>query len=93
MMMTVGRVRFDDLVVHEDEELLGEGTFGMVLPGTYFGQDVAIKKARDFRGSARIKDLFRCAREQRIIYRSVLVCLSHILQLGAEARAAVGPFI
>lgn len=66
MMMAVGRVRFDHLVVNKDEELLGEGTFGMVMPGTYYGQDVAVKKARDFRGSARVKELFRCGREQRI---------------------------
>ena len=60
MMVMPGRVRFEDLVVREDEELLGEGTFGSVLPGTYAGEDVAIKRARDFRGSARVKELFRC---------------------------------
>ena len=59
MMMMLGRVRFEDLLVQE-EEVLGEGTFGTVLRGTYEGEDVAIKKARDFRGSARVKELFRC---------------------------------
>ena len=60
MMMMLGRVRFEDLVVQENEEVLGEGTFGTVLRGAYEGEDVAIKKARDFRGSARVKELFRC---------------------------------
>ena len=48
MMMMLGRVRFEDLVLQEEEEVLGEGTFRTVMRGTYEGEHVAMKKARDF---------------------------------------------
>lgn len=56
LVMTLGRVRFADL---EEGEVLGEGTFGTVLSGTYRGRDVAIKKARGALGSTPIMEAFR----------------------------------
>lgn len=40
----LGNVSWDDLVVLEDE-VLGEGSFGVVCAGRYFERDVAIKRA------------------------------------------------
>eukprot|EP00904_Undaria_pinnatifida_P010394 jgi/Undpi1/6485/HiC_scaffold_20.g08964.m1 len=57
MMMMLGRVRFEEL--KEDEDIIGEGTFGTVVSGTYGEKEVAIKKARDFRGSKEVIDAFR----------------------------------
>lgn len=56
LVMTLGRVRFADL---EEGDVLGEGTFGTVLSGTYRGRDVAVKKARGALGSAPIMEAFR----------------------------------
>lgn len=39
----VRRVRYEGLT---EEGYLGQGTFGVVLAGKYFGKDVAVKKAR-----------------------------------------------
>lgn len=60
LVMTLGRVRFADL---EEGEVLGEGTFGTVLSGTYRGRDVAVKKARGALGSAPIMEAFRFVRK------------------------------
>ena len=49
-------MKFDDL---EEGEVLGEGTFGTVVSGTYRGRDVAIKKARGAIGSTSIMEAFR----------------------------------
>lgn len=54
----LGRVDFNDL---EEGEVLGEGTFGTVMSGTYRGRDVAIKKARGAIGSTSIMEAFRWA--------------------------------
>lgn len=56
LVVRLGRVRFDEL---EEGEMLGEGTFGVVLSGTYRGRDVAIKKARGALGSSSIIEDFR----------------------------------
>lgn len=56
MVMTLGRVRFEDL---KEEEVLGQGAFGTVLLGTYQGREVAIKKLRGSTGSMRIMEAFR----------------------------------
>lgn len=65
MMMMLGRVRFEEL--KEDEDIIGEGTFGTVVSGTYGEKEVAIKKARDFRGSKEVIDAFRCGEERTLI--------------------------
>lgn len=54
-----GRVSFDMLV--EEEEILGEGTFGVVYSGEYMGKAVAIKKARGIIGDAAVLRAFRSA--------------------------------
>lgn len=52
----LGRVRFEEL---EEGEIVGEGTFGIVLAGKYRGRDVAIKRSRGALGSIDILDEFR----------------------------------
>lgn len=52
------QVCWDQLVIKEDE-VLGEGSYGLVLAGTYFGRDVAIKKAAQARLPRNIEDEFR----------------------------------
>ena len=56
VVMKLGKVRFEDL---EEEEVLGQGTFGTVMSGTYQGRPVAIKKVGGSTGSVRIKEAFR----------------------------------
>ncbi|CAN0197705.1 unnamed protein product, partial [Hapterophycus canaliculatus] len=56
LVMTLGRVNFADL---EEGEVLGEGTFGTVVSGTYRGRDVAVKKARGALGSSPVVEAFR----------------------------------
>ena len=65
----LGRVRFEEL--KEDEDIIGEGTFGTVVSGTYGEKEVAIKKARDFRGSKEVIEAFRCGEERTLPLRSV----------------------
>lgn len=64
----LGRVRFEEL--KEDEDIIGEGTFGTVLSGTYGDTEVAIKKARDFRGSKEVIEAFRWG-EKRTWYTTI----------------------
>ena len=52
----LGRVEYDYL---EEGGVLGEGTFGTVVSGTYRGRDVAVKKARGAVGSTSIMESFR----------------------------------
>lgn len=59
----LGRVDFNDL---EEGEVLGEGTFGTVMSGTYRGREVAIKKARGAIGSTSIMEAFRWAHRPHI---------------------------
>lgn len=54
--MKLGRVRLEDL---KEQEVLGQGSFGTVLLGTYQGREVAIKKIRDSTGSMRVMEAFR----------------------------------
>lgn len=56
LVVTLGRVRFEDL---EEGEVLGEGTFGTVVAAKYRGRNVAVKKARGAVGSSAIVDAFR----------------------------------
>eukprot|EP00903_Cladosiphon_okamuranus_P022327 g20532.t1 len=57
VMSRLGRVRFDELT--ENEDVVGEGTFGVVLSGEYMGQEVAIKKTRDLIGDPAVLHEFR----------------------------------
>lgn len=56
MVMKLGKVRFEDL---KEQEILGQGSFGTVLLGTYQGVEVAIKKIKGSTGSKRITEAFR----------------------------------
>ena len=56
LVARLGRVEYDYL---EEGEVLGEGTFGTVVSGTYRGRDVAVKKARGAVGSTSIMEAFR----------------------------------
>lgn len=53
----LGRVRFDKL--KEGGDVLGQGTFGVVISGTYMGQEVAIKKAMGPVGDPAVLSEFR----------------------------------
>lgn len=53
----VRRVRFEGLT---ENGYLGQGTFGVVLAGKYFGKDVAVKKARAPIFSKQTLQDFRC---------------------------------
>jgi len=59
LMFRLGRIRFD--LLDEDDEILGEGTFGVVQSGTYMGEEVAIKKARGLIGDPAVLREFRWA--------------------------------
>lgn len=59
VILRLGRVRFDEL--EEDDEILGEGAFGVVQAGKYRGQEVAIKKARGVIGDSGVTRGFRWA--------------------------------
>ncbi|CAM9419614.1 unnamed protein product [Pylaiella littoralis] len=61
----LGSVRYDILEEDEDD-ILGEGTFGIVVSGTFEGEEVAIKKARGPVGDRTILTAFR--REAQIHY-------------------------
>eukprot|EP00752_Nemacystus_decipiens_P007363 g6584.t2 len=56
LMYRLGSVRFDLL---QEGRILGEGTFGIVLAGTYRGEEVAIKKARGLTGEPGVLKEFR----------------------------------
>ncbi|CAM9727938.1 unnamed protein product [Pylaiella littoralis] len=54
----LGSVRYD--MLEEDEDgILGEGTFGIVVSGTFKGEEVAIKKARGPVGDKNVLTTFR----------------------------------
>ena len=57
LIVRLGRVRFDKL--EEDDEILGEGAFGVVYSGTYMGKEVAVKKARGLVGDPAVQREFR----------------------------------
>ncbi len=57
VMFRLGRIRFD--LLEEDDDILGEGTFGVVQSGTYMGEEVAIKKARGLIGDPAVLREFR----------------------------------
>lgn len=57
LMFRLGRVCFDRL--KQGEDILGEGTFGVVYAGRYRGQEVAIKKARGVIGDPAVLREFR----------------------------------
>ena len=57
VLARLGRVRYDLLV--EGEDILGRGTFGVVLSGEYMGQEVAIKKALGIVGDPVVQNDFR----------------------------------
>lgn len=57
LMYRLGRVRFD--LLEEDDDILGEGTFGTVQSGMYMGKEVAIKKARSLIGDPAVLRAFR----------------------------------
>lgn len=74
MVMMLGRVRFENL---EEKEVLGQGTFGVVLAGTYDGREVAIKRARGCLGSTQIMEAFRCGpgrKPMSLLRRGAWVC-------------------
>eukprot|EP00903_Cladosiphon_okamuranus_P014621 g13558.t2 len=67
LMFRLGRVRFDKL--EEDDEILGEGTFGVVHGGTYMGEEVAVKKARGTVGDPAVLREFRREAETHFAMR------------------------
>lgn len=56
LITRVSRVRFEHL---QEDEVLGQGTFGIVVAGTYMEKEVAIKKARAPIHATRALDDFR----------------------------------
>ena len=65
----VRRVRFEYLT---EDGYLGQGTFGVVLAGKYFGKDVAVKKARAPIYTNQTLQDFRCV---RLCFCFVFMCL------------------
>jgi len=82
VMFRLGRVRFD--MLEEEDEVLGEGTFGVVHSGTYMGEEVAIKKARGPVGEQSV------LREFRWVLSSQSFGMEHILsEHGRQWEATV----
>ncbi|CAM9568738.1 unnamed protein product [Discosporangium mesarthrocarpum] len=79
----LGRVRFDQL---EEQELLGQGSFGVVHAGRYCGKDVAIKKTREMVTSQEIINAFRQEVEIHFSLRHQNVVELIAFSLGENGR-------